>query len=274
MIDDKIKKWIDDSVKSGYSIEKIKQNLVKFGYSEEEINSLTKDLKENEDFKKLVTSHKLNFSVTLKQIIAKPYFLISVVLLVVILVFVPIILTITNTKDLDITYCNPIFITLEKACRNENRVIIQIKNNGITFSEFNYYVNDQFANKEKFVFGPEKITSFFINLSMLETQESKKRFLGEVRKIKITPLSNGVECEDKAVITYDPLVSCSKINENSKIFNPQETKTNIINTTKNTEINASESQTNNTQPTQNNQSNLNNISTTKNTNLSIKNTTN
>ena len=84
---------------------------------------------------------------------------------------------------------------------------MEIKNLGISFSEFNYYVNDKFANKENFIFEPGQVTSFKITSSLLESQAFKERF-PEINFITVSPVSNMQECFEKSIIVENPLQPC------------------------------------------------------------------
>ncbi len=108
----------------------------------------------------------------------------------------------TNNK-----ICNPISISLENYCKTEERINIKIKNKGITFSEFNYYLNDKLANKQKLIFETEKTVSFYINKTNLNSEKVKNKFK-EINKITIIPISNNIECVEKAANIIEPIELC------------------------------------------------------------------
>lgn len=106
--------------------------------------------------------------------------------------------------------CDSISISLENSCKSEEKIKIAIKNNGIAFSEFNYYLNNKLANKQNILFEPQKIIYFYINKAILESKEVKSKF-EEITKVTIIPLSNNVECITKSIDIIEPLKLCNSI---------------------------------------------------------------
>ena len=201
MIDDKIKKWVNDSVDQGYSLDKIKQNLSNFGYFREDIDELIKDIHPKNNFSPPL---KESFSEKILDSVKEHYlFLIIPIFLIIVLIAVWFISL--NLTSVD--FCEPISITLERGCKLDEGILLEIKNLGISFSEFNYYVNDKFANKEKFIFEPGQISSFKIKSSLLESQAFKERF-PEINFITISPVSNMQECFEKSIVIENPTESC------------------------------------------------------------------
>ncbi len=204
MLDDKIKKWVDDSINQGYSIEKIKQNLINFGYIKEEVDLLTKDLKE---IKKPVVELKTKTSIeNIKERILNYYVLIPALIVLAALIISALFVFGKNSEDNSV-FCSPISISLQRACKLDDKIIISVKNEGITFSKFKYYINDKLANEKDFIFYNEKIVYLSIKLSIFEEREIKSKF-PEINYIKFVPISNEEECADKSITIPKILNSC------------------------------------------------------------------
>lgn len=113
----------------------------------------------------------------------------------------------TAESQTQVNFCNPIFIFIEKECSDNEKIILNIRNNGIAFSSFNYYINDKFANKEDLIFEPGKLHSLTLKLSLLEDKTAKNIF-NDVKTIKIVPIANNIECANKAATSFNPLQAC------------------------------------------------------------------
>ena len=204
MIDDKIKQWVDDYLNQGYSIVQIKQNLINFGYTKEEIEILIKDKKEVQKNIESALSNPNHFD-QLKEKLPKYYVLIPTAIIIIALISASAFFVFGNKSE-DSSECFPIFISLEKVCKTNEKIILNIKNEGISFSEFNYYINNKLANKEVFIFDPEKTTQFSIKTSLFETEEARNKF-SKINSVTFTPISNSMVCKSKSV-TSSKLNDC------------------------------------------------------------------